>query len=223
MNNVEIFIICHDRPSYEWFVKNNRDVPNFDKFRYVLVGDHTVLPDYMPKNTIVCNLLKNNIEKHKTLLTYTAWYALLINCKINSKYVGLFEYDIVIKNDLFQLANQLDYKTFGGFFPYSTKSPLYLDSIPQFCELIPERQLNRAKNEYEFWNATTNCILPIAFLDMFTVWYKQFVPKILSIKNHPHIHERAVNLYASTNAMKYKFFDGYMIHKQFKSHKIELS
>lgn len=223
MDNLEIYIICHDRASYEWFVENNRNVSNFDKYKYVLVGNHSEVPDYMPKGTIVPNLLKKNIENYPTLLTYTAWYALLFNCKARSKYIGLFEYDIVIYRDLFELKKEMDYRTFGGFFRYPTKSPLYLDSIPEFCELIPEKHLNRAKNEYEFWNATTNCILPIAFLDMFVVWYKQFVPKILSIKNHPHIHERAVNLYAATNSMKYKFFDGYMIHKQFKSHKIELS
>jgi hypothetical protein len=224
MNNLEIYIVCHDRKSYELFKENNKHI-DISKFKFILVGDYNWDESFLyDQNNIIANLLLDNIEKHKSLLTFTAWYALIKNNLIKTEYVGIFEYDCIFKRDIFEIEKDLNKNNLIGFYPVST-THLYLDLIPEFCNLLPFEYIDVAMKE-RLWIASTNMILPVNFMGEFVDWYLQFVPEILKFEKHPHYHERGVNIFAAVNGIKgisEKYYEQrYLIHQELRSHKIKL-
>jgi hypothetical protein len=226
MNNLEIYIVCHNRKSYELFKENNKSV-DINKFKFILVGDEynwrgESFSNY--QNKIIANFLPDNIERHKSLLTFTAWYALIKNNLINTEYVGVFEYDCILKRDIFEIEKDLNQNKLIGFYPVST-THLYLDLIPEFSNLLPFEYVDAAMKE-KLWIASTNMILPVWFMAKFVDWYLQFIPEILQFEKHPHYHERAVNVFAAVNGIKgvseTYYEQRYLIHQMLRSHKIKL-
>lgn len=70
LNNLELYIVCHNKESFDLFHSINVDAPNLLLFKFILVGEHLEFLDWLPKErSVVANLLPNNIEKHTTLLT----------------------------------------------------------------------------------------------------------------------------------------------------------
>jgi hypothetical protein len=225
MNNLEIYIVCHNKESYELFNKNNSHI-DISKFKFILVGDYNWREEVFSsdQNKIIANFLPDNIENHKSLLTFTAWYALIKNNLINTEYVGIFEYDCILKRDIFEIEKDLNKNKLIGFYPVST-SHLYLDLIPEFCNLLPKDYIDIAMKE-KLWIASTNMILPVCFMGEFVDWYLQFILEILQFEKHPHFHERAVNIFAAVNGIKgvsEKYYEQrYLIHQELRSHKIRL-
>jgi hypothetical protein len=225
VSDLSIYIVCHDKASYELFRENNRDI-DISKFKFILVGDYDWVGESFTEdsNNIVASFLPDNIEKHKTLLTFTAWYSLIKNDLIKTKYVGVFEYDCVFKKDIFELEKDLDRNKLIGFYPVSTTC-LYLDLIPEFCKLLPKEYIEIAKKE-KLWIASANMILPVWFMATFVYWYSKFIPQILQYPKHPHFHERAVNILAAEEGMisvsEIYYEQRYLIHQELRSHKIDL-
>lgn len=224
MKTLEIFIVCHDKSSLQYFKENNKDVVNFDRFKYFLVGEWDGVDEQTYNDCIIGSFLFDNIERYKSLLTFVAWYALIKNDLIKTKYVGVFEYDCVFKKDIFELEKDLDRNKLIGFYPVSTTC-LYLDLIPEFCNLLPKEYIKAAKKE-KLWIASTNMILPNWFMATFVYWYSKFIPKILECPKHPHFHERAVNILAAVEGVRgisdIYYEQQYLIHKELRSHKIDL-
>jgi hypothetical protein len=216
---MEIYIVVHNQESLQWFKDHNKDI-DISKFKFILVGDWNGVSETMKEECIVASFLSDNIEKYKSLLTFTAWYALIKNNLIKSKYIGIFEYDCIFYKDIFELKDELDYNTVLAFAPISTKH-LYLDLIPEFCALLDKEEIEIAKKK-ELWAASTNVIMPVWFLDSFVSWYLNFIPEILKYPKHPHFHERAVNVFAAGCDVDCKFYGGYIEHLQLCSHKIKL-
>lgn len=219
MSKLEIYIVYHDQESFELFQKNNEHIDT-SRFKFILVGDYNQVGGYNHDNHIISSFLPDNIERFESLLTYTAWYSLCKNDLIKTDYVGIFEYDCIFKNDIFNIEKFLKEDSFIGFDPKMTSSRLYLDLIPEFCSLISENELSIAKQK-GIWNATTNVVLPTNFLKNFVDWYKQFIPEILQYLKHSHFHERAVNIYAANSNVNYSFFS-YTEHKRLNSHNNKL-
>lgn len=219
MNELNIYIVCHNKDSYQWFKENNKHI-DISKFKFILVGEWDGISEDMYDDCIIASFLPNNIEKYKSLLTFTAWFALSKNNIVKSKYVGIFEYDCIFKKDIFELYNELDYNSILAFSPVSTKH-LYLDLIPEFCALLNKEEIEIAKKK-ELWAASTNMIIPVWFLDSFVNWYLNFISDILKYKKHPHFMERGVNIFAANCDVDFKFYGDYVEHKQLCSHKIKL-
>lgn len=226
MNSVEsiktldIFIVCHNQQSLELFKENNKHI-DISKFKFILVGNWEGVGEEFKEEHIVASFLPDNIERFEKLLTFTAWYALTRNNLIKSDYVGIFEYDCIFKDDIFKLKGELEKNCIIGFNPRVTNEHLYLNIIPEFCNLLSKGEIKKAKKN-NYWNATTNMILPINFLEGFVSWYLEYVIKILKYTKVSHYHERAVNVLAANMDIDYKFFQSYVEHKQLMSHGISL-
>ena len=217
--SIGYYVVCHDKDSYEYFKRLNP--ATYDKFMVILVGDHKEVPSGMHGKTIVAKLLKNNIENKKTLLTYTAWYALVFNDLIKDDFVGIFEYDCRISNELFKLSHTLKDNCIYGFRKRELPDMLFLDFIPEFVGLVASYVMDKVKGR-DFWCPTSNVIMSRIFCVSFVMWYKKFMNKIINIPNHPHIHERAINLYAFWKDYNVVFIPQTVRHYQKCSHNIVL-
>jgi hypothetical protein len=218
--DLSIYIVYHDKASFELFQENNKNIDTF-KFQYILVGEWDSVGNIANEEHIIACKYPNNIEKHRTLLTFTAWWLLAKNELIKTKYVGIFEYDVIFKKDIFELNKCLDNDTIIGFIPREVKDDaMYLDFIPKFCQLLEVEDIQKAKSK-PLWSASTNCIMPEWFLFAFVSWYIGLVPKILDIPSHAHYHERALNILVANFDMQYIFKEDYLEHKQLNSHKID--
>lgn len=220
--DLEIYIVYHDKASFDLFQENNKHIDT-SKFKFILVGEYDIVSEYVKENHIVASFLPNNIEKHKSLLTFTAWWALVKNNLINANtyHVGIFEYDVIFQQDIFELEEYLDQDSLIGFVPREVKDDaLYLDWLPKFCQLLEPDQLNKAKS-VPLWSASTNIIMPDWFLFAFSTWYINLIPMIIDMPGHSHYHERAVNIFAANCGMKYIFKAEYLEHKGLMSHGVD--
>ena len=191
-------IIFHSKQSYNTFQNNNL---NIDKtlFKYILVGGQKISSDF--DKIIKARELSDNIEGYNTLLTFTAWYALVKNNLIENDFIGLFEYDVIFK----QLpTNELKDNTIYGIIKRNLPDTMFLDCMPSFKSLLTIEQINKA-NSNPFWLPTTNFILPKEFLINFVDWYLQFISEILKYKNHAHYHERAINVFAAISGYNLEY------------------
>jgi hypothetical protein len=222
-STLKIFVVCHSLEAYNYFLNLNGFTGSKDEgitYLFVGTGYHSDL--FKNKIRYICEDLPDNIEQHKTLLAYTAWYAIIKNNLADfTEFVGIFEYDCLLKDNLYKLEDKCELNTLIGFAPRTTQEYLYLDCIPDFVSLLSSEEIQKAK-EKSVWNASTNCIISVSFLDMFVRWFGTFIPEIIKYKNHPHFHERAVNICAANMGLDYKFFPQYVIHFEERSHKIEL-
>ncbi|NJL73937.1 MAG: hypothetical protein HC892_01690 [Saprospiraceae bacterium] len=227
-DKLSIFIVIHNQESLDRFIELNGNPIIFTNVSYIHVGD-AFLSDCYGLNIITAREYPYNIEKYKTLLTYTAWYLLSENNLVKTPYVGIFEYDVQLDLDIFKLHSNMNECTLIGFEPRPTDEDLYLKAIPDFVELLDVEELDKAMSA-TVWSATTNVIISVGFLNLFVNWFYTFIPEILEFKNHPHFHERAINVCAanlgdaetSERTIKYKFFPRTLSHKQLNSHKINL-
>ena len=227
MKDLKIFVVCHSIEAYANFLDlNGLTGVKEEKITYLFVGewanDQPLKYNKRNENIVVCCKLPDNIEQHKSLLTFTAWYAIIKNNLFDfNDFVGIFEYDCLFKNNVQDLESKCEINSLIGFSPRPTNENLYLPAISNFLELLAPKELQNAKS-CSVWNASTNCIISVSFLDLFVRWYMTFIPEILTYKNHPHFHERAVNICAANMNLDYKFFPQYIKHFESRSHKIEL-
>ena len=192
------FIICHNPESMNYFIQKNNGINNC--FNYVIVNDIEPVQSFYKKISIdrpilIPAIFKKNIEKYKSLLSFTAWYFLSKNNIVNTDFVGIFEYDTIFKQEI---PKQLKTDTIIGFCKRELPDKLFLGLVPGFSNLLSEQEKQKAL-QMPYWSASSNLIMPKKFLDNFVDWYMKFIPKILSIKNHPHFHERAINVFAANN------------------------
>jgi hypothetical protein len=217
---LSIYIIYHDKTSFDLFQENNKHIDT-SNFKFILVGDWDGIGAIANDEHIVACRYPNNIEKNKSLLTFTAWWLLAKNELVKTSHIGIFEYDVIFKQDIFELEEYLDKDTFIGFVPREVKDDaMYLDFIPKFCQLLEVEDVQKAKSK-PLWSASTNCIIPEWFLFAFSSWYIGLVPKILDMPGHAHYHERALNILAANFDMEYVFKAEYVEHKGLMSHGID--
>jgi len=222
-NNLKLFIVCHSKESFnEFLVMNGLLGEKKENIIYLFVGDNDFSEIKTTAENYVCRNLPDNIEQYKSLLTFTAWYAIIKNNLFDfNDFVGIFEWDCVLKYDPQMLYDKCEINSIIGFAPRPTNEQLYLSSIPEFVALLSDEEKIKAMDK-SVWNASTNCIISVSFLDLFVRWYMTFIPEILNHANHPHFHERALNVCAANMELDYKFFPLFVKHLEKRSHKIEL-
>lgn len=216
---MRLYVVCHDLDSYEYFKRINPNIHH--QFIVILVGEYYGLPKGFPSNTIVANTCKNNIEYRPTLLTFTAWYVLVFNDLIKTDYVGIFEYDCRISEKVFTLNHKMTINSIICFKRRELPDHLFLDYIPEFTDLLNSNLIDIATKQ-EYWYPTSNCIMSRQFITGFVMWYKRFVSKIIDIPNHPHIHERAISIYAYWKNYDIIYVPEHLRHYQKCSHNIKL-
>jgi len=231
MEELEVFIICHDE---NIILENeqNKKFQHIPNYRYLFVGNGTTEKIKNNKKIIICRDLENNIEEYKTLVSFTAWYALVKNNLIQSKFVSLLEYDIDLSPDFFQknLSVMEKYNGIIGYVVFPILHPIYFEATPwlefslrevfkiELRSLLVDYVKNTGLNS---WCSTSNCTLSKETLINFVEW---FIPLTEMFKTDPlgaHVHERSIKVFAILNGIKTFAIKNVLTHWQKKSHKIE--
>ncbi|HNZ14975.1 MAG TPA: hypothetical protein PKI51_03090 [Anaerolineaceae bacterium] len=112
---MDVFIICHDQDIIRTIEQEKR-FSSLPCYTYLFVGNRPTDKIEHLSNLIVCRRLKHNIEQHKNLVSFTAWYAVSKNKLAKNKYLALLEYDSILSDDFYSVTkNVLTSTTFAGF------------------------------------------------------------------------------------------------------------
>jgi hypothetical protein len=183
--------ICHDESLIDKYLKNYQNIVIMN------VGKKRITKTYPFIIIINVRDLPVNIEIEPTLLTFTAWYAIVKNNLFTDfTYLCLFEYDVSFKRGFFsdlmkRLNTYPDVISFINICGNFTTS-INLSVLQQFFD-YKNIQFDYLKyNEKESWASTTNVCLKRNILNEFVYWY---YPDYLLLKHNDPIqlswyHER---------------------------------
>lgn len=228
MKKLTLYSVCHDSDSLKILHNLNNSSPIYKELIVLIAGKNRMSSDFNAQHTKgvksameLCHI-NYHIENFKSLLTFTAWWAIVNNPSLlKTPYVGIFEYDTQLLFDK-QIEKILKPKTIIGFNPRKVNGdPMYLNPVPGLTINLPDEWVGKALMQ-EGWNATTNLIMPKEFLIDFVEWYWDIIPKLLLKENHPHFHERAINIFAVNNGWNFEYYPQLTKHFQLKSHNIEI-
>ena len=203
---INIIFICHD----EKLVKELYE--KYDKPIVLFVGKNEIDATRFSNLTIVRNL-PYNIEEEKSLLTFTAWYAIIKNDLFKDyEYLCLLEYDVILKPD-FQKRLDESVNTFPNTdlfsFIETNVSIENSDVNPSVMRSFIEKK-GFGYKPLHYWFSTTNHCCKRSIISDFVDWY---YPDCLSIKeSHPEklafYHERVFYLYIEAKGYTVKKVEG---------------
>lgn len=201
-------------------------------FLSILVGENPEITSFEDRRRMMAismpALWNDNIENMPSLLAFTGWYHLAKNIfkTYKNSYVGIFEYDVEIKKNIWELDQYTNGNRIICFESKPTLHPIFLQDVAGLYEATKEVYKLDMKyfenimyqNLDHQWGITSNCIMPVEFLKGFVDWYMKLVPHILKYDNHPHFHERAIKLYAILHNHEIIYKPDYLVHLQSNSH-----
>jgi len=208
---VKIVFICHS----EELVKKLYNT--YENPTILFVGsnslDQTVYPD-----VIIVRDLQDNIEYEKSLLTFTAWYAIIKNDLFkDDEHLCLLEYDVKLSENFKETLSSLkhlDVISFIKGFEAEYKNDINTDILYKFIISKGEKLYNITD-----WYSTTNHCIKRTILKDFVDWY---YPDYLQIKNAhskklAFYHERLFYYYIQLKNLKNVYMEG-LEHFQSNSH-----
>jgi hypothetical protein len=208
---VKIVFICHS----EELVKKLYNT--YENPTILFVGlntlDQTVYPD-----VIIVRDLQDNIEYEKSLLTFTAWYAIIKNDLFkDDEHLCLLEYDVKLSENFKETLSSLkhlDVISFIKGYEVSYKTDIKTNILYKFIESKGEKLYNITD-----WYSTTNHCIKRTILKDFVDWY---YPDYLQIKNADSkklafYHERLFYYYIQLKNLKNVYMEG-LEHFQSNSH-----
>lgn len=230
-DDLEVFIVAHD-PSIIEQLEAAQHFSTLPNYRYILVGssDRYASSDFrLPAKCIVAQLLPCNIEEHKNLLTYTAWYAIAKNRLANTKFVSILEYDVDVDPVFHQrtLRALQEGHRIAGYVPFPLTHPQYLyattwfsDSLEQVYDIDAEALVDShlSVGGADLWTATTNLSMRLDDLEDFVDW---FLPLSRVFRDDPvgaHVHERCVPIYCMIRGIENFYIPDLLQHYQKLSH-----
>ena len=168
---------------------------------YCFVGNGSCERIKNRPDTIVMRNLPQNIEARKELVAYTAWWALVKNNLIHSRYALLLEYDVVVPNvaALLETLQNVCAKSPAVISLCADEYPLgyYLPFFEEVAEHLGfEKTLG-----YGPWFPTSNHCVSRETLGEFVEWYDVLIPRIsMLIRAHlPWYQERMFQLFLRRN------------------------
>jgi len=212
---IKIVFICHS----EELVKKLYDT--YKNPLILFVGSNS-LDQTIYKDVIIVRDLPHNIEYEKSLLTFTAWYAIIKNDLFkDDEHLCLLEYDVKLSENfkealasLLQNDKTLDAISFIKGSEVGYKNDININVLYNFIISKEEKICNITD-----WYATTNHCIKRTLLKDFVDWY---YPDYLQIKNAhskklAFYHERLFYYYIQLKNLKNVYMEG-LEHFQSNSH-----
>ena len=176
MNNVKIILVCHNKEIVKEILSDQMK----NNFHIMFVGNNSV--DEIEENNriIIVRNLNKNIENHRELLTFTAWYAISKNDLFKEyEYICVLEYDVIIKNTFeTELISQCKNDTYDIISFIHVTNFFSFDINESVLKLFMKKK-KITYQHYENWYATSNHCLKREHLLEFVDW---FYPDCLLIK-----------------------------------------
>jgi hypothetical protein len=227
----QTFVFAHDQKIITDFIEKNK-FNNLDNMKYVFLGSGKIDKIENLDNVIIARNHENNIEKwNKTLIAYTGWYFLWKNKLISADYVNLFEYDIIVKDDIqnvikscidnyqgidsisYNLLNVHDYWFLGA--DLTAKS--LLDSIKKNYD-IDAREYIKGCSSDSMVGVTSNQTLKRETFESFMEWMEPVIDDIKEDRMAGHYPERALPFYLLLNNKSGIIIKDVLAHFRLDSH-----
>lgn len=227
----QTFIFVHDQKIITDFISNKK-FENLDNMLYVFLGEGDIDQIENLENVIISRNFEKNIEKwNKTLIAYTGWYLLWKNNLIQSEYVNLFEYDIVVKNDtqsiIYDCIEKNPEVNSISYIPLSIDDYWFLGDDRTSVTLLNSIEKNYKINGREFIKnyspdikvgLTSNQTLKKETFNSFMEWMEPIVEDIKEDKMAGHYPERALPFYILLNNLNKIILEEVLYHFQLDSH-----
>lgn len=172
------------------------------------------------------------MEECPTLNAFTGWYALWKNNLITTKYVNLFEYDLITHDNLGQIISKFVYDEVPmvGYIPFPCSNFHYIDnkdwvgeffdSVKQIYNLDLEKTIRfyMKSSPNMMWSSTSNSTMSYDYFNSYMKWFAPISELIKSSKTAGHAHERSISFYYIFNKINVMLTQGLIKHYQMDSH-----
>jgi len=230
----ETFIFCHDQKLILEF-EETKKFHSLYNYTYVFLGAKSVDEISHLNNLIVARDLEHNLEQYPLFTSFTGWYALWKNGLIKTKYVNMFEYDVLLDPYIDQQHAQfyeqniemIGYVAFpiNHFQFIANKNwveyilpaikEVYNHDLPQYFARLVQ------KNPQSIWSSTSNTTFRSDIFDEYMKWFEPLIPYLKDTKTCGHAHERSITFFAHMRKKKQLITQGLLKHLQLDSHKTQ--
>lgn len=230
---IETFITVHDQ-NIILNAEKNKKYKNLTKYRYLFVGkgDISLLKDN--KNVIIGREIEKNIEDLNYFCDFTAWFFLVKNKLINTKFISLIQYDTDIRDDFESLTLKKlssNENIIFGYVPYSIDSfdflgnrdfkDLLCNSVKKIYEIDILDLIKKYRNDNEddtLWPSSNNLAMSRINLERLISWCEPIILDMGNQKYSGHAIERSVKIFSIIHNIKNEYILDVLIHHQLDSH-----
>lgn len=230
----ETFIFIHDQDLLLSFEEVNK-FKSLYSYKYVFLGNRAIDKINHLDNLIVARDFIDNIEQYPLFTSYTGWYVLWKNKLIKTKYVNLFEYDIILDKNfpIHQSKILSDGIQMMGYVPFPMSHYQFISNPDWNEHIIP--QINRiyrfnivayvqrilSQNPNAFWSSTSNTTFRADIFDEYMKWFQPISNQIKDTKTCGHAHERSITYFTFVKNKKMMLTNNLLKHVQLDSHKTQ--
>ena len=230
----QTFIFVHDQDLIITFEENNK-FSNLYNYKYVFLGNRPVDKLSTMDNVIIVRDLEYNIEQYPLFTSYTGWYALWKNNLITTQYINLFEYDVVLDNNIEQNHAKFYYNNVEmiGYVPFLVSNSQFIQNPNWNHAIIPSIKKHykidivnhyvgiMKQNQNALWSSTSNTTFRTDIFNEYMKWFQPIVEDIKETKTCGHAHERSISFFASIKRKQLILTNNLLQHLQLDSHKTQ--
>lgn len=231
---ISTFIFIHDQDILIKYL-NAGKFKNIPNLKFVFLGNKPNDKIKNLDNIIVSKDLPLNIEEYPKFTSFTGWYSLWKNNLIKSDYVNLFEYDINLSENFYDLLiKQINDKPdFLGYIARPIKMFDYVSNFMWVKDIIPSINKNYKINIYdvienviknnpeETWSCTSNSTFSYESFNQYMKWFSVLIDDLKFSNTCGHAHERSISFFYFIFNKNVKFLLNELIHFQMDSHKTQ--
>ena len=231
---IETFIFVHDQD----IILNYIDVGKFSELpnmKFVFVGNKPIDKIKDLDNVIICRNLPINIEKYPKFTSLTGWYALWKNNLIDSDYLNLFEYDLIISKEFTKELERVIESTpdFIGYIPRPINMFDYVSNYMWIKDIIPSIKKHysidvfelieniKKNNPSEVWSCTSNSTFSTVTFEEYMLWFEKLIDDLKNSDTCGHAHERSISFFYFIKNKNVKMIPNLITHFQLDSHKTQ--
>jgi hypothetical protein len=230
---IETFITVHDQN----IILDNEKTQKYkqlSKYKYLFVGNGDISLLSHLDNVIIGRDLEKNIENLNYFCDFTAWFFIIKNNLITTKFVSLIQYDTDISDDfenvtLSKLSENED--VIFGYVPYLIDSYDFLgnkDITIPLCEsvkniyninVIDLVRVYKTNNIQDlFWVSSNNVAMSFKNLEKFINWCEPLIYNMGNQKFSGHAMERSIKIFCILHDIKNDYILEKLKHYQLDSH-----
>lgn len=233
-NLAKTYIFCHDQDLIIEFEKSGK-FSNLYDYIYVFLGKRDVDKIVNLENVIVARNLEHNLEQYPLFTSFTGWYALWKNNLIDTEYVNMFEYDVILSQTIDQTHSKfynqkvemIGYNPFPMANYHFIQNPDWVEYIIPAIKEVHKQDLvtyfNRliSQNPQAVWSSTSNTTFRRDIFEQYMKWFEPLIPYLKDTKTCGHAHERSITFFAHLQKKKQILTRGLLTHLQLDSHKTQ--
>lgn len=230
----ETFIFTHDQKIITEF-ESVQKFKNFKDYKYVFLGNRPTDQIEKLQNVIIARNYEKNLEDYPLFTAFTGWYLLWKNNLITKKFVNLFEYDIVINENLPQIQSKLIYDDWQmiGYVPFPATHSQYIRerklvdklflAIKDTYKIDFERSLNNIikSNPEMLWSSTSNITFNTEVFNQYMTWFEPLIEFMKDDTYCGHSFERSISFFYLLKNKKIALTRGLIQHFQLNSHETQ--